>query len=230
MKPKLVIWGAGGHAMAVADIIRLRDEYEIVGFLDDVNQKRHGTRFYGAPILGGREQLNIIKQKGVGYLILGFGDCDARLKLADLAIGTGFSVATAIHPMASIATDVAIGPGSIVKSMAVIEPGAIIKQQVIIGAHAYVAHECIIEDGVLISAGGKVGGKTIVGRAAWIGIGATVKDRVRIGERAQIGAGSVVLEDIPDNVVAFGVPSRVRWKRDLWTVRQMDKADDVNNN
>lgn len=214
--------------MVVADIIRLRNEYEIVGFLDDVNQKRHGTRFYGAPILGGREQLNIIKEQGVRHLILGFGNGDARLRLAELAIARGFSLTTAIHPTASIATDVPIGPGSIVKSMAVIEPGATIKQQVIIGAHAYVAHECIIEAGALISAGGRVGGKTVVRRAAWIGIGATVKDRVHIGERAQIGAGSVVLEDIPDNVLAFGVPARVRWKRDLWTVHHGNKQNKGN--
>jgi PglD N-terminal domain len=44
MRPKIVIWGAGGHALVVADIIRLRDDYELVGFLDDVNPERAGTR------------------------------------------------------------------------------------------------------------------------------------------------------------------------------------------
>ena len=52
---KLVIWGASGHALVVADIIRLGSDYKIVGFLDDVNPSRHNTNFCGALILGGQE-------------------------------------------------------------------------------------------------------------------------------------------------------------------------------
>ena len=37
MGTPLVVWGASGHARVVADIIRLSKEYDIVGFLDDVN-------------------------------------------------------------------------------------------------------------------------------------------------------------------------------------------------
>ena len=32
---------------------------------------------------------------------------------------------------------------------------------------------------------------------------------VTIGENSIIGANSLVLEDIPDNVIAFGVPAKV---------------------
>jgi acetyltransferase-like isoleucine patch superfamily enzyme len=48
-----------------------------------------------------------------------------------------------------------------------------------------------------------------VGRAAWVGIGAIVRDHVAIGAGAQIGAGSLVLEDVPPDVVAYGVPAKV---------------------
>ena len=48
MREKLVIWGAGSTAMIVADIVRLRDQYEIVGFLDNVNLDRAQTEFCGA--------------------------------------------------------------------------------------------------------------------------------------------------------------------------------------
>ena len=36
VKNKIVIWGASGHTMVVADIIRLRSRYQIVGFLDNI--------------------------------------------------------------------------------------------------------------------------------------------------------------------------------------------------
>lgn len=217
MKPKLVVWGAGGHAMVIADIIRLCGEFELVGFLDDVDETRRGTQFCGVPVLGGKEKLDDLPQSGVRHLIIGFADCTQRLSRADLVLTNGFSLATAIHPQASIADGVLIGPGTVVKAMVVIEPSVTIGKNVIIGARSLIAHESVVEDGVHISGGGNVGGRVRIGRGAWIGIGATVKDRVTVGAGTQIGAGSAVVEDIPDGVVAFGVPARPIWKRGLWS-------------
>ena len=42
----------------------------------------------------------------------------------------------------------------------------------------------------------------------WIGSNVTILPGVTIGENSVIGAGSVVTHDIPDNVVACGVPCR----------------------
>ncbi|MDR0883566.1 MAG: sugar O-acetyltransferase [Oscillospiraceae bacterium] len=49
-----------------------------------------------------------------------------------------------------------------------------------------------------------------VGANVWIGSGAQIMPGVTIGENSVIGAGSVVTQDIPANVVAFGVPCRVQ--------------------
>ena len=43
----------------------------------------------------------------------------------------------------------------------------------------------------------------------WIGAGAIILPGVTIGKNSVIGAGSVVTRDIPENVVAMGVPCRV---------------------
>jgi len=55
-------------------------------------------------------------------------------------------------------------------------------------------------------------------RGSWIGIGSVIKKGVHIGSDVMIGAGSVVLHDIPDRALAYGVPARV--------VRQQVPADD----
>ena len=209
MHRKLVIWGASGHALVVADIIRLRGDYEIVGFLDDVNPQRHGTEFCGAPVLGGQEQLDVLQRMGVKYLIFGFGDCEARLRLSKLVRAKGFCLATAIHPQAIVAADVQIGPGIVIAGGVVINPGSRIGENVIINTCTSVDHECVVEDGAHIGPGVHLGGKVVVGRAAWVGIGATVRDRVHIGAHSTIGAGAVVLDDIPDGVAAYGVPAKV---------------------
>ena len=69
-----VIWGASGHALVDADIIRLSGEYEIVGFLDDLKPERRGEHFCGAAILWGKEQLDSLHSKGVEYIVFGFGN------------------------------------------------------------------------------------------------------------------------------------------------------------
>jgi acetyltransferase EpsM len=74
---------------------------------------------------------------------------------------------------------------------------------------ASVDHHCSIGDAVHIAPGVRLAGNVKIGQGAWVGIGATIIENVRIGDGAVIGAGSVVVEDIPDAVVAYGVPARV---------------------
>lgn len=48
-----------------------------------------------------------------------------------------------------------------------------------------------------------------IGRNVWIGSGSQIMPGITIGDNSVIGAGSVVTHDIPENVVAFGVPCQV---------------------
>lgn len=209
MSEKIVIWGASGHALVVADILRLCGGYEIVGCLDDVNPERHDTDFNGLRIIGGREKLDVLMREGVKHIIFGFGDCEARLRLAGLARGKGFILATAMHPRSIIAETARIGAGSLVAAGAVVNPGVVIGENVIINTAASIDHECVIEDGAHICPGVTLGGSVMIGRATWVGIGATIKDHITIGAGAMIGAGAVVVSDIPEAVVAYGVPAKV---------------------
>ncbi len=207
---KIVIWGASGHSMVVADIIRLQGEYEIVGHLDSIDPQRNGTAFHGSRILGGEEQLDNLRDRGVDHIIFGFGNCEARLNLTEHIRSKGFNLALAIHPGAIIASDAIIMPGTVVAAGAVINPGCQIGENVIVNTSSSVDHECIIEDGAHISPGVHLAGKVMVGRASWIGIGVIVIDHISIGRGTIIGAGSVVVNDILDNVVAYGNPAKVR--------------------
>jgi acetyltransferase-like isoleucine patch superfamily enzyme len=49
----------------------------------------------------------------------------------------------------------------------------------------------------------------VLGDNVWLGAGAKVLDGVRIGNDVVVGAGAVVTTDLPDAVVAAGVPARV---------------------
>jgi len=69
-QPPLVIWGASGHALVVADIVRLQNLYRIIGFLDDINIDRHGAEFCSTTILDGKEQLGLLRERGVVHILL----------------------------------------------------------------------------------------------------------------------------------------------------------------
>jgi UDP-N-acetylbacillosamine N-acetyltransferase len=209
MQRKIVIWGAGGHAMCVADIIRLMGEYELVGFLDDVNPERTGTSFFGGRILGGREQLDHLLKQGVDSIVVGIGNNVARLTLGEVVRSKGYELATLVHPRSVIAAGVPVGPGSVIRGGAVIEAGGAIGENVIVGACASMGHESVLEDGARLNPGANVSGKVTVGRTTVIGTGAVIKDRIHVGANTLIGAGAAVVRDIPDGVVAFGNPARV---------------------
>jgi UDP-N-acetylbacillosamine N-acetyltransferase len=210
---KIVIWGASGHAIVIADILRLQGEYEVFGYLDSVNSHRHGTMFHRARILGGEEQLERLLSQRIYHIIMGFGNCDARLSMAERIKPLGFELALAIHPSAIIASDVVIKAGTVVAAGAVINPGCQVGENVIINTSSSIDHECVIEDGAHISPGVHLAGKVTIGRAAWIGIGTSIIDHTSIGSGTIIGAGSVVVRDIPDRVVAYGNPAKVRKQR-----------------
>lgn len=210
---KIAIWGASGHAIVVADILMLMGEYEIIGYLDNVNPERRGEMFHRSQILGGDEQLEPLLAQGVRHIIMGFGNCDARLSLAKRIKSLGFELAIAIHPSAIIASDVTINPGTVVAAGAVINPGCQVGENVIINTSSSIDHECVIEDDAHISPGVHLAGKVTIGRATWVGIGSSVIDHISIGSGTIIGAGSVVVRDIPDRVVAFGNPAKVRKQR-----------------
>jgi acetyltransferase-like isoleucine patch superfamily enzyme len=53
------------------------------------------------------------------------------------------------------------------------------------------------------------GGRVALGTCAAVGLGAKVVHNVRIGAHAVVGAGALVLQDVPDQVVAYGTPARV---------------------
>jgi UDP-N-acetylbacillosamine N-acetyltransferase len=206
---KVVIWGASGFALIVFDIVRLRQEFELAGYLDDVSPQRKGARFGTSVILGGREQLEELDKAGIKNIILGFGDCKGRLRVTGLLKSRGFSLLSAIHPHAVISEDAHLKDGLMVGAGVVIDPYVTLGESCVINRGSLIGHESNIQDCVNISPGVNIGGKVSIGKGTFLGIGSTVINDIKIGSNVVIGAGSVVVNDIPDNVVAYGTPAKV---------------------
>jgi len=205
----IIIWGAGGHARVVADIIRRVGELTVAGFIDDVHPERAGECFEGAQILGARDALGPAHANGVSRLIVAFGNGDARADAARFAIESGFVLASAVHPSAVIAASATIGAGTVIAANVVVNPATTIGENVILNTSCSVDHDCSVGSFAHVAPGARLAGYVRVGDGSWVGIGAVVTDGRSIGARSIIGAGAVVVSDIPDGVVAYGVPARV---------------------
>ena len=78
--------------------------------------------------------------------------------------------------------------------------GVTIEDDVQIGSHCSIYSESTIDNR---------SGKVVLKNNCRIGSHSTILPGVSIGKNSIIGAHSLVNKDIPDNVVAFGVPAKV---------------------
>ena len=205
----IVIYGAGGHAKVVADLVRLRT-ISIAGFVDDTNPHRRGEKFCGSLVFSDAQG---VRQKHSDIdldAVIAIGDCNARVRIAVELERQNFRLLILIHPTAAVAGSARIGAGTVVMAGAIINADAVIGKNVIINTGAIVEHDCVIEEGAHICPGVRLGGGVNIGSQAWIGIGAIVKDRVHIGSASIVGAGSLVLKDVPDNATVYGSPAVLR--------------------
>lgn len=202
--------GAGGHAKVVLDILRLMNEYRVVGLLDP---NCVGESVSGVPVLGGDELLPGLRAESVATAFIGVGgvgDNTLRIKLFEKVQAAGFSFINAIHPAAVLAPSVQLGQGVAIMAGAIVNPDTCIGDNVIINTGAIVEHDCEIALHAHISPGAVLCGGVRVGMGAYIGAGATVRQYVMVGERALVGAGAVVIKDVPPGAVVLGVPARIR--------------------
>lgn len=207
-KPKLILYGSGGHAKVVADIVRLEDRFELVGFLDD-RPEAYGRQVLGLPVLGSGLQLaDIQKKQGVSHALVAIGDNRRRLELSLDLMKQGLQLAAAIHPSAVVARSATVGPGSVLSAMAVVNPDAKLGMSVIVNTSASVDHDNRLADGVHVAPGAHLSGSVTVGQCSWIGLGALVRQEITIGHDCLIAAGAVVVDDVPDGWLVMGVPAR----------------------
>jgi sugar O-acyltransferase (sialic acid O-acetyltransferase NeuD family) len=199
-KGGVVVIGAGGHAKVV--IATLLDAGYAVGLILDDNTARQGEKILDVPIDG-----PISKAKEGRNAVLAIGDNSVRRTLAESLKLQWISV---VHPTAYVHPSVRIGHGVVVFAGALIQPDATVGDHVIVNTGASIDHDCSVDDYVHIAPGCKLAGNVKVGEGTFLGIGSSVIPNKRIGSWTTVGAGGVVVSDLPNRVIAVGVPARIK--------------------
>lgn len=198
----LIIYGGGGHAKSLIDLIRLDGQYRIHGILDDGIPA--GTRILDIPVLGGGDLLPALRRQGLSKAVNavgGIGSITPRLAVYEKLAAAGFECATVVHPRAFIEPSAHISAGCQVFYNAYIGSEVKVGFGSIINTAAIISHDCQLGEYVNVSPGAILAGAVKVGERALIGMGATINLGVTIGAGARVGNSAVVKADVPENSI-----------------------------
>ena len=128
-----------------------------------------------------------------------------------------FFIARLISQVSRFLTQIEIHPGAQIGDGILIDHGS----GVVIGETAIIGDRVTIYQGATIGATGNE--KTFkrhptIGSDVIIGSGAKVLGPVTIGYNVKVGANSVVLQDVPSNSTAVGIPAQIKTRRKLEVV------------
>jgi acetyltransferase EpsM len=200
------ILGAGPQGRISAEVWRqLTPQIEPI-FLDD-DASLHGRRIAGIEVAGGVASL--ATRAASVDAVVAIGANRTRLKVADDCSAPSVHWATLVHPSAVVMPSAEVAEGTVVLAQALVSTGAVVGKHVLINSAAIVEHDSVVEDGASLGPGVATGGRVHIGRAAFISTGVTIAPRLSIGAGTIVGAGAVVVEDLPEGVLAYGAPARV---------------------
>ncbi len=131
-----------------------------------------------------------------------------------------YFIARAISQYAARTTGIEIHPGATIGRRFFIDHG----HGIVIGETTEIGDDVILYQGVTLGGTGKDKGKRhpTIGNNVMIGSGAKVLGPFKVGDNCNIASGAVVLEEIPDNCTAVGVPAQVV-RRDGVRVDNLDQ-------
>ncbi len=200
--PRILIYGGGGHAKTVIDMVRQMHAFEIVGIIDD--HIPAGMSVLGITVLGTNALLTRIAEAGVclaANSVGGISDIAVRVKVFELLEMAGFTFPSLVHKRATIEPSAIVEEGVQIFANAYIGSQAILHPRCIVNTNAVVSHDCEIGAYAHIAPGALLAGEVHVGERTLVGMGVTTVIGVKIGCRVRIGNGAILLADVPDKMI-----------------------------
>ncbi len=206
---EVVLYGAGGHAKVIIDILERSGIHHIVGLVDDTAPE---GRLMGYPVASDLRQY---LDRGIRAGLVAVGDNWQRHRIVTQIQQwcESFTFVTAIHPSVQLGKEVTVAEGTVIMAGGMLNPCVQIGRHCILNTGSIVDHDCTLHEYASIAPGVTLGGNVVVGAYTAIGLGASVIQKMTIGAYTVVGAGSVVVRPIPSECVSFGTPCRVVRKR-----------------
>lgn len=116
-------------------------------------------------------------------------------------------IARVISQWSRFWTGIEIHPGARIGRRLVIDHG----MGIVIGETAEIGDDCLLYHGVTLGGTGKDSGKRhpTLGNNVMVSTGAKVLGPFKVGDNARIAANAVVLQEVPENATAVGIPAQI---------------------
>lgn len=133
-----------------------------------------------------------------------------------------YIIARCISQLARFFTGIEIHPGAKIGKGFFIDHGS----GVVIGETTEIGDNCLIYQGVTLGGTGKEKGKRhpTLGNNVMVGSGARVLGPFKVGDNVKIAANAVVLEEVPPNCTAVGVPARIVKRNGKKVINDLDQV------
>jgi len=204
-KAPLLILGARNYSLAFADSFFDHPDYEVAGYVENMDRTRSGSVHGGLPV---HWVDDLPKFRETHRVICSLGTT-LRNQFVEPVMAMGLKFATLVHPTANVSRTSTVGQGTSLNINNIVAGFSKLSEHVHVNRGVNIGHHTVISDYVTVGPGANIAGNCVIGPHTFIGIGATVVDGIKIGSHCVIGAGSVVTKDLPDRVMALGVPARV---------------------
>ena len=208
----IIIVGAGGHAIVVADAL-LAAGARVLGFTD-ADPSRHGLTLCGLPVLGddrildGHTPESVQLANGIGGVGSRRGE-PLRRSVQQRLTAIGWTFVSLRHPSAVVSPFAHVSAGAQLLAACVVQPGAHVGEGCIVNTAAVVEHDVTLGPFVHVAPRALVCGGVCVGTNCHLGAGAVVREGLRLGADTVVGAGAVVIRDFGGGGVLIGVPARL---------------------
>ncbi len=204
----LAIIGSGDLGKQIAYHAINDKHYNVVGFFDDFAEK--DSSINGFKVLGKLSEIhenfdNAVFDEviiGIGYKHLSF-----REKLFN-TLKNNVKFAKIIHSSCYVDSSCKIGEGVCMLPGSVLDQNVTIEDNVLINIACTIAHDSKIKTNTFLSPRVAIAGFVTIGERCNIGINSTVIDNIVIENDIQTGGGTVVIDDLKEQGLYVGNPSR----------------------
>jgi sugar O-acyltransferase (sialic acid O-acetyltransferase NeuD family) len=207
---RVIVIGGSDQGRQAIDVLLEGGTGDVIGVLD--RDLAAGSEVAGCRVLGSDDDLPAaVASRGATAFLVAVGDNFTRGRIFERAraMCPQLQPIGAVHPRASISRTARVGAGSIVMAGAVVSNGCTVGTGALLGTNASIDHDNELADFVSLGPGATTGGNVRIGEYTAVGLGADVIHARTIGVHCVIGAGALVLADVPDRVIAYGLPARV---------------------
>ena len=210
---KIVLYGAGGLAREIANMIEIINsieikkgnigKYDLLGFLDD--NVKVGTNINGYKILGNSEW--IFRHKEV-FCTCSIANVSVKKKIHDFLNANGVKFESLIAPDVYVPPSTKIGKDCVIVGHTLLSVNMNIEDGVFINSGVSLGHDVFIDKYSCIMPGTSISGYCKIGKQVTVGGHTFIVPRKNIGDRVIIAAGSVVFGNVKSGTTVLGNPAK----------------------